>query len=98
MEGGGGAIGRLRSSYQCRQQRRVARLRPFLGGGEARKQSGGWGGRDVRHGRWKETACGTAGGARPRAWARSWGKGSTGVFPTGPEEADGEPPAGGAPR
>lgn len=38
MEGGGGAAGRLRGSCPRRQLRRVARLRPYLGGraGEAR--------------------------------------------------------------
>lgn len=65
------------------------------GGGEAREQSAG---HDVRRGRRKEAACGAAGGARPRAGARSWGEGPAGLLPSGPEEADGEPPTRGAPR
>lgn len=65
------------------------------GGGEAREQSAG---HDVGRGRRKEAACGVAGGAGPGTGARSWGEGPAGFLPPGPEEADGEPPAGGAPR
>lgn len=65
------------------------------GGGEAREQSAG---HDVRRGRRKEAACRAAGGAGPGAGARSWGKGPARLLPAGPEEADGEPPARGAPR
>ena len=103
--GRGGASARLRSSCLCRQLRRVARLRPISGGGQA----GGGGearrgarepsaGHDVRRGRWKEAACRAAGGAGPGAGARSWGKGPAGLLPSGPQEADGEPPTRDAPR
>jgi hypothetical protein len=96
MERGGGAVARLRSAARvssCGGSSRSGPSRGAGGGGEAHE----WGaGHDVRRGRREEAACGASGGAGPGAC--SWRTGPVGLLPSGPEEADGEPPARDAPR